>query len=85
MAKPVYVLMMTNSDGASEILGAYSENEFARNAAQIYINDVNDNYGYGRVDLEWRGNVATSRDDRDSELFLQFYVDSVTLDEDVRA
>lgn len=85
MAKQIHVLTMTNVDRATELLGAYSEKEFAQNAAQIYINDVNDNYGCERVELDWAGGTATSRDAMDPELYLQFNIDKLYLDEDVRA
>lgn len=84
MARKIFVLSTTNVDSATEILGSYSESEFAQNAAQIYINDVNDNYGCERIELDWSGGTATSRDAENPELFIQFNIDTTSLDEDVR-
>lgn len=77
MAKQITVLTLVNEDqGYSEVLGVYSAPEFARNAAQIWVNKDRDE---DRFELAWSGsNIANYGD-------AHLILDTVTLDEDVRA
>lgn len=74
MAKQVHILTMHTDEGHSEVLGAYSEKEFAQVQAQIYERS---HEGSDMTDLHWMGNCATVDE-------VQYVVSSVTLDEDVR-
>ena len=79
MAKQIHVLAMVNEDGHYELLGAYSEVEFAKNNGQIWVNHQAE-LGYGEpIELEWHHDSVAEVSG------CTLFIDSTTLDEDVRA